>query len=46
MLRMREHIDRLDALDAVAVPGEVAEVARERLRVVPYIIGKPSLFTG
>ena len=37
MLRMREHIDRLDALDAVAVPGEVAEVARERLRVARHV---------
>ena len=27
MLRVREHIDRLDALDAVAVAGEIAEVA-------------------
>ena len=34
---MREHIDWLDALDAVAVPGEVAEVARERLRVARHV---------
>ena len=37
MLRMREHIDRLDALDAVAVPGEIAKVARERLRVARHV---------
>lgn len=37
MLRVREHVYRLDARDAVAVPGEIAQVARERLRVARHV---------
>ena len=37
MFRVREHIDRLDARDAVAVPGEIAQIARERLRIARHV---------
>lgn len=37
MLRVREHVHRLDAHDAVTVPGEVAQVARECLRAARHV---------
>lgn len=37
MFRVGEHVHRLDARDAVAVPGEIAQVARERLRIARHV---------